>query len=601
MGSHHKVVVIGGGLAGISAAKTLIQNGVQDVLLIEAKDRLGGRVHTIIHDDGGPLELGAQWIHGEKGNDIADLAKQIDSIRLIYFVMIHSTDEATKREWSEYYDEEEEEEEDKEEDEEDDVSDDESGYFLSDSTPIPENLVRESFIKFDMALEEADTYYDKKIIKDNSITIGKFIENKVQGYLNSSKNKKAKVGCTNIQTIKRSLIDWRILAENVENACSSLQEIALNVWGEYYLPPGVESLELGSKGYQPIVDFLANGIPKHSIKLNTVVESLEWSPGYKNDNAKHNRNKNEDEDDDSTVNDDERLECCNRNINESGYYLKLMDKKDDHAFNQVMNNVVNSKNTEDGYGKPLKVKLNSGETVEADHVIVTLPLGVLKHLCGFDNHQISGVTSKDQNFFLPSLPKPYLHSIDKLAYGTVDKIFLEFEKPFWKAKNSTGVQFVWRRGEVLELDCLNKYGRSYENTKWYQSIQGFNTLLQHRNMLCGWVASSEAVEMERESDDLVMDVCVELLQRFSGKKMDRPFRMIRSKWALDPFSRGVYCYRKIPSSYKNSLQLARALPTNDNPRLLFAGEATHCHFYSTTHGAMATGVTQAHKIIKHYS
>jgi len=40
-----------------------VENGVKDVVVLEARDRLGGRVYTAKHD-GVPLDLGAQWIHG---------------------------------------------------------------------------------------------------------------------------------------------------------------------------------------------------------------------------------------------------------------------------------------------------------------------------------------------------------------------------------------------------------------------------------------------------------------------------------------------------------------------------------------------------------
>jgi hypothetical protein len=40
-----------------------VENGVKDVVVLEARDRLGGRVYTVKHD-GVPLDLGAQWIHG---------------------------------------------------------------------------------------------------------------------------------------------------------------------------------------------------------------------------------------------------------------------------------------------------------------------------------------------------------------------------------------------------------------------------------------------------------------------------------------------------------------------------------------------------------
>jgi spermine oxidase len=47
MSSHHEVIVIGGGMSGLSACVKLIESGVKDVLLIEGNDRLGGRINTI--------------------------------------------------------------------------------------------------------------------------------------------------------------------------------------------------------------------------------------------------------------------------------------------------------------------------------------------------------------------------------------------------------------------------------------------------------------------------------------------------------------------------------------------------------------------------
>ena len=55
------VVIIGGGLAGITAARDLQQRGLRTVV-IEANDRLGGRTYTI-EDEGCTVELGGTWIH----------------------------------------------------------------------------------------------------------------------------------------------------------------------------------------------------------------------------------------------------------------------------------------------------------------------------------------------------------------------------------------------------------------------------------------------------------------------------------------------------------------------------------------------------------
>jgi monoamine oxidase len=61
-----RVVVVGGGLAGLTAARELIARGA-DVHLLEARERLGGRVWTVLDKDFSdvPLELGGEFIDGE--------------------------------------------------------------------------------------------------------------------------------------------------------------------------------------------------------------------------------------------------------------------------------------------------------------------------------------------------------------------------------------------------------------------------------------------------------------------------------------------------------------------------------------------------------
>lgn len=42
-----RIVVIGAGLAGLSATKSLLENGFTDVTILEASDRIGGRVQSV--------------------------------------------------------------------------------------------------------------------------------------------------------------------------------------------------------------------------------------------------------------------------------------------------------------------------------------------------------------------------------------------------------------------------------------------------------------------------------------------------------------------------------------------------------------------------
>lgn len=59
------MLVLGAGIAGLAAGHALLEDDL-DVLLLEARDRLGGRAHTDRQFAGFPLELGAEFIHGER-------------------------------------------------------------------------------------------------------------------------------------------------------------------------------------------------------------------------------------------------------------------------------------------------------------------------------------------------------------------------------------------------------------------------------------------------------------------------------------------------------------------------------------------------------
>lgn len=57
---HKQVIIIGGGLSGLTLAYLLERKGFEPTI-IEASSRLGGRIHTVEGKLSTPLELGATW------------------------------------------------------------------------------------------------------------------------------------------------------------------------------------------------------------------------------------------------------------------------------------------------------------------------------------------------------------------------------------------------------------------------------------------------------------------------------------------------------------------------------------------------------------
>src|SRR6516162_10428349 len=74
--SEPDVAVIGAGAAGIGAARRLREAGTVSVLVLEARDRVGGRVHTI-SPAGFPLDRGAEWLHSADRNPLSPIAQRL--------------------------------------------------------------------------------------------------------------------------------------------------------------------------------------------------------------------------------------------------------------------------------------------------------------------------------------------------------------------------------------------------------------------------------------------------------------------------------------------------------------------------------------------
>ena len=77
-----KVIVVGAGIAGLGAAKSLAEQGAE-VVVLEVKPHIGGRLFTD-YSMGAPFEYGAGWIHGpSEDNPTKQLADAVNAQTIV--------------------------------------------------------------------------------------------------------------------------------------------------------------------------------------------------------------------------------------------------------------------------------------------------------------------------------------------------------------------------------------------------------------------------------------------------------------------------------------------------------------------------------------
>src|SRR4051794_6230424 len=70
------VAIVGAGAAGLGAARTLQTSGLS-VIVLEARNRIGGRAHTITPAPGITFDVGCGWLHSADQNSFVEIAKQL--------------------------------------------------------------------------------------------------------------------------------------------------------------------------------------------------------------------------------------------------------------------------------------------------------------------------------------------------------------------------------------------------------------------------------------------------------------------------------------------------------------------------------------------
>ncbi|MBN3314498.1 SMOX oxidase, partial [Atractosteus spatula] len=479
-----KVVIVGAGLAGLTAATTLVKAGFQNVWILEAMDRPGGRIHTTRPFGTEIIEMGANWIHGQEQNPVFLLAQEHGLLaEETSSSVMCLPDSITPRDF----------------------------FFHEHRRQLPSETV-EKVCSFFTKLtskafnQELDNKYALK-------TLGDFLDEEFQDSPLVSLKDGPKI------------FEWCKRSECTDEASSSLYDVSAKDIGLYTALEGGFFNCLGPGGYQAVLDVLLNSLPPGILICNKPVKRIRWG------------------------------------LVEAAH--------------------------------PVKIVCEDGLELQADHVIVTASLGVLQEQASV--------------MFEPLLPEQKMRAIERLGFGVVDKIYLKFSERFWPP-DCAGIQLVWEEGpEDKNVYTTLLDGESWKKT-WYKKICGFDIVARHPTVLCGWITGREAQYMETLDEKAVRDVCVGLLRSFTGWNIPDPVCVLRSNWWENPYVRGSYTY--IPSgvdAVKEQEDLSEPVPSAAcNPQLkplqvLFAGEATHVNFYTTTHGANLSGVREAQRIINHYS
>lgn len=250
-------------------------------------------------------------------------------------------------------------------------------------------------------------------------------------------------------------------------------------------------------------------------------------------------------------------------------------------------------------GRPVKLRFGDGATLSADHVIITVSLGVLKR----------GI-EQDQSMFHPHLPSFKIGAISRLGFGVVNKVFLQLKQ------SSHEFKFPF-----LQMVFHPPHSQLRDPTipNWIRNTSSLYPIYKNSRVVLSWFTGKEALHLESLTEEEIINGFSSTASNLLSKHQHTPNRntngscesdanfgkALRTQWGSNPLFLGSYSYVAVGSSVADMDALSAPLPqSNDGGgglQILFAGEATHTTHYSTTHGAYFSGLREANRLLKHYN
>ncbi|MCJ1397018.1 hypothetical protein MMC11_000210 [Xylographa trunciseda] len=219
-----------------------------------------------------------------------------------------------------------------------------------------------------------------------------------------------------------------------------------------------------------------------------------------------------------------------------------------------------------------EIVCEDGDVIEAHHVVLTTPLGVLKD---------RSIT------FKPDLPSWKLDSIDRLGFGTLNKVILVYDKPFWDVDQD----MIGLLRDASVENSLDQKDYTRNRGRFYLFWNCIKT--SGRPVLIGLMAGDAAHQAEGLSDNqIVSEVTQQLATMFKQMTIPKPTETIVTRWGKDRFARGTYSYVGVKAQSGDYDSMAKPIGN-----LHFAGEATCGTHPATVHGAYISGLRAASEVI----
>ncbi|KAJ3577579.1 hypothetical protein NPX13_g2990 [Xylaria arbuscula] len=218
-----------------------------------------------------------------------------------------------------------------------------------------------------------------------------------------------------------------------------------------------------------------------------------------------------------------------------------------------------------------RIECEDGSVIEADYVVSTIPLGVLKH----------GSVE-----FQPTLPKDKSDAIGRLGFGILNKIILVYDHVFWDMEVDIFgcLRSPLSRHSLKQGEYASQRGRCFQ---WFNvsNTSGIPVLL-------ALMAGDAGFDTEHSKNDELVAEATEVLRGVFGTKVPQPVHSIVTRWGSDRFARGSYSSAGPTMRVDDYQNMAQPVGN-----LFFAGEHTTSTHPATVHGAYLSGLRAASEVL----